>query len=124
MAAATFRPHERITRAGDFKRAYERKRSAADGTLIVYGVENGLAHARLGLSISRKRVGNAVTRNRVKRLIREAFRLSKDDLPRGIDLVVVARGPNVSFIQVKRSLVSLAQSVARRLKPREPRPSP
>ena len=59
--------------------------------MTIYGVENGLDHARLGISVSRKKVKTAVARNRLKRLIREAFRLSKAELPAGLDLVVVPR---------------------------------
>ena len=49
---ATFRPHERINDPADFRRAFDRKRSASDAVLIVYGVENGLDHPRLGISVS------------------------------------------------------------------------
>jgi ribonuclease P protein component len=112
---ATFRPHERINDPGDFRRAFERKRSASDAALIVYGVENGRDYPRLGISIGRKRVRRAVDRNRVKRLLRDAFRLGKSELPSGIDLVVVPRGPDLNFTQARSALPRLAQEVARRL---------
>jgi ribonuclease P protein component len=112
-----FRPHERIKDPAHFRRAFDRKRSASDDKLIVYGVENGLAHPRLGLSVSRKRVRKAHDRNRVKRLLREAFRLSKVDLPIGIDLVIVPRGAGMSFDEARKSLPALAKAVARRLVP-------
>ena len=67
---------------------FDRRRSAADGKLIVYVCENGLPHSRLGLSVSRKN-GNAVHRNRMRRLYREAFRLTKQEMPTGLDLVLV-----------------------------------
>jgi len=60
---ATFRPHERIKDPADFRRAFDRKRSVADGVLIVYGVENGLDHPRLGVSVSRKKLRRATARN-------------------------------------------------------------
>ena len=53
---ATFRPHERLNDPKDFRRAFERRRSSADDVLVVYGVENGRDHARLGISVSRKKV--------------------------------------------------------------------
>jgi ribonuclease P protein component len=85
-----FRPHEHLRRPADFQAVYDRRRSAADGTLVVYARENGLDYSRLGLSVSRK-FGPAVRRNRIRRLLREAYRLSKADLPVGYDLVLVPR---------------------------------
>jgi ribonuclease P protein component len=114
-AAATFRPHERIKDPQDFRRAFERKRSASDALMVVHGVENGRDYPRLGLSVSRKKVRSAVARNRVKRLLREAFRLSKGELPAGVDLVIVPRGPALTFADARRSLSHLARAVARRL---------
>ena len=110
-----FRPFERVRNALDFRRAFDRRRSAADDRLIVYGVENGLDHARLGLSVSKKRVRKAFERNHVKRLLREAFRLSKAELPIGIDLIVVPKGPNLTFAAARDSLLRLSRDVARRL---------
>ena len=58
------------------------------GPVTVYGRANDLEHRRLGLSVPAK-VGSAARRNRIKRLIREAFRLDQHEGPRGYDIVVV-----------------------------------
>lgn len=79
-----------MKRGEDFDRAYATRRRRDLGGIIVYGAANGLGVSRLGLSVSRK-VGGAVARNRVKRLLREAFRAVQAELPCGLDLVVVAR---------------------------------
>src|SRR3954452_12344611 len=85
-----FRPAEHLRRPTDFRRVYERRRSVSDAWLIVYACENGLPYLRLGLSVSRK-VGNAVKRNRLRRLYREAFRLSRAQMTTGLDLVLIPR---------------------------------
>jgi ribonuclease P protein component len=85
-----FRPHEHLRRPADFQAVYDRRRSAADGTLVVYAKENGLPHSRVGLSVSKK-FGGAVVRNRIRRLLREAYRLDRDELPTGFDLVLIPR---------------------------------
>ncbi len=118
MLPATFRPHERLRDPKDFRRAFARKRSVSDASIIVYGVENGLDYPRLGISVGRKRVRKAKDRNRVKRLLREAFRLNKANLPAGVDLVIVPRGPALTFDQANQALPELANSLARRFSPR------
>src|SRR5579871_2851981 len=110
-----FRPHEHLRRPSDFRRVYDRRRSAADAWLVVYGCENGLAYSRLGLSVSRK-VGPAVYRNRLRRLYREAFRLTRAELPTGLDLVLIPRSaPEPTLEELKRTLPRLVGQVARQL---------
>ena len=110
-----FRPHEHLRRPADFQLVYERRRSASDALLIVYVRENGLPHLRLGLSVSKKN-GGAVQRNRLRRLYREAFRLTRHELPVGLDLVLIPRKPAAPELEeLKRSLPRLVTQVARRL---------
>ena len=111
----TFRKQDRLLTPGDFKRVYERKCSVSNRWLIVYGCKNELGRSRVGLSVSRK-IGNAVARNRFKRLYREAFRLSRADLPVGYDLIVLPRSSREPTLdEVEQSLGELVPAVARRL---------
>jgi len=83
----------RLSRSAEFERVYRQGRSKANRFLVLYafpreeGADDG---ARLGLSVSR-RVGGAVDRTRVKRVLREAFWAEAERLPEGSDYVVVAR---------------------------------
>jgi ribonuclease P protein component len=105
-----------LRRPADFDRVYRARIFAADDVLVVNGDANGLPHPRLGLSVSKK-AGNAVVRNRWKRLIREAFRLSCEQLPPGIDLVVrPQKEAKPDFEAISRSLPALAARIAKRLR--------
>lgn len=96
---------------------YDRKRSVSDQRLIIYACENERAYNRLGMSVSRK-VGNAVVRNRLRRLYREAFRLTRASLPTGLDLVLIPRGPaEPTLADIMESLTRLIPQAARKLKP-------
>ena len=74
------------------------------GRIAVCARPNGLGHHRLGLSVPR-RVGSAVKRNKIKRRLREAFRLARHDWPGGYDLVIVVRPHDTEKVQVYQHLI-------------------
>jgi len=115
MADQRFLRQYRVRRTADFQRAYGRRCGASDGLLLVFAHPNNLPHPRLGLSVSRK-IGNAVVRNRWKRLIREAFRLSRAQLPTGIDLIVIPRpDKKPELAALRESLCRLAARAGQKL---------
>ena len=69
---------------------FEARVRESRGVVTIYAVPNGLSHPRLGISL-RRAVGTAVRRNRIKRLLRESFRMHQYDLPVGYDLVITVR---------------------------------
>lgn len=104
----------RVRFESDFAKVYGSGLYVADDTLVINGVRRPGAPTRLGLSISKK-VGNAVQRNRWKRLIRDAFRCCRCQLPTGWDCVVrPKRGAKPDRSQIERSLVSLVRRMQKR----------
>lgn len=86
---------------------YSHRLSRARGPLVIFAKPNGLASARLGLSVGR-RVGMAVTRARIKRLLRESFRLERAGLPGGLDLVINVRPHKAKGLGEYRQLLAEA----------------
>lgn len=103
----------RIRKKGEFDRIFAQKLSAGDHQVIVHGMPSETGSPRLGLVVSR-RVGGAVRRNRWKRQLREAFRLTRRDLP-PYDLLCIPRPAAEPDLEgLKRSLIQLAWRIARR----------
>jgi len=105
------RKREHLLKAADFARAYKKGRSARDGFLVLYSVENDLPYNRIGFSIGSRKVPRATMRNSLRRLLREAFRRTKGAVRPGHDLiVVVVRGPatHPAYAAIERSYLSLA----------------
>jgi ribonuclease P protein component len=110
-----FRPAEHLRRPSDFRRVYDRRRSVSDAWLIVYACENPLPYLRLGLSVSRK-YGKAVQRNRLRRLYREAFRLTRAQMPVGLDLILIPRrNEEPELATLTSALPRLVRQVARKI---------
>ncbi len=116
----------RIKKTADFQKIYARRCVAGDGLLTVFGIRNGLAHDRLGLSISRK-YGTAVRRNRWKRLVREAFRLWQKEKKAaggeraGVDFVFIPGKDRRAdtLAEFQKSLRKLTAAVTRKLNKKE-----
>jgi len=86
----TFPASHRLRSAAEYADVYDAKTRESRGPLTIYSLPNELGHCRLGMSVSRK-VGIAVKRNRIRRLLREAYRHARHELPGAYDLVVVVR---------------------------------
>ncbi|MCP2034480.1 ribonuclease P protein component [Planomicrobium sp. HSC-17F08] len=96
---------QRIKKNTEFQRIFKKGKSFANRQFIVYVLKNDQPEFRVGLSVSKK-VGNAVTRNRIKRYIRQSFLELKDDVQPNADYVIIARqqAANLDFHESKKSL--------------------
>lgn len=96
---------QRIKKNKEFQQIFKKGKSFANRQFIVYVLKNDQPEFRLGLSVSKK-VGNAVTRNRIKRYIRQTFLELKDDLKPNADYVIIARqqAAEMDFHESKKSL--------------------
>lgn len=113
----SFPSHLRLRQGGDFERIYALKQKAGDERLLIFAALNNLPHNRLGLSIGRKH-GGSVQRHRLRRLVKEAFRLDQHTLPVGLDFIVIpGREAATSTVDdFRASLRNLLNRLQRRIK--------
>jgi ribonuclease P protein component len=124
MKRLSFPKKKRLVSNSQFKAVMARGRRLSNGVLTLYMVENDCKYSRLGVSVGKSH-GNAVVRNRLKRLMREAFRQNQERIPVGFDyLLMIRRSSPVTrdpcpvrratkrptFEQVKASFLALANS--------------
>ncbi len=126
MSRFAFPRRLRLIRKRDFDAVYRAGAREAAGPLVVWGIPNDLGHPRLGLAVPR-RVGTAVARNRIRRLIRESFRLHRHELfpadgaAAGYDLVVGVRRRETMTAEecaaaLRRSVQALQRAWSKRTK--------
>lgn len=111
----SFRKSRRLRHAADFSRVYGRKIRAGDHSLLIFADASPQSDTRIGLSVSKKH-GNAVQRQRIKRLLREAFRLEQHQIPAGLDLILIPRvGSGAGLTEYRSSLVRLTRRLHKKV---------
>jgi len=97
----------------EFKRLYNKGKSAASQCVVVYCRRNGRSENRLGVTVSTK-IGGAVQRNRVRRRLKEIYRLNEDRLTPGYDVVIVARMRSrfAGYREIESSVLSLFKKLS------------
>ena len=115
-----FHKSQHIRAKADFERVYAAKIKAADGNLLIFADRNGQPRTRIGLSVSKKH-GGAVVRNRLKRLLREAFRLQQHQIPSGLDLILIPLAANrASLESYQDGLIKITRRLLRRMETEQP----
>ncbi|WP_020059661.1 ribonuclease P protein component [Bacillus sp. 123MFChir2] len=114
----------RVKKNEEFQAVFQNGKSNANRQFVIYQLEKpDQPYFRIGLSVSKK-LGNAVMRNRIKRMIRQAFTELKDEIDSGKDFVIIARKPcsDMEYEQLKKSLIhALQRSGVKRAKNGEKR---
>lgn len=104
----SFKKEEKIRKNVEFRTVYRKGKSFSNSLLVLYVRKNYKNLNRAGISVSKK-VGKSVVRSRIKRLISESYRLNKDSLAKGYDLVFIARNASndKSFNEIESALKNL-----------------
>ncbi len=98
----------RVLRKRDFQRVFDGHQAVKGPKMTLLYLTNGLEGSRIGLVVGKK-LGNSPQRNRIKRVLREAFRLHRHELPNPMDVVALPRDPLLSFADAVESLGKLAE---------------
>ena len=101
---------ESLKKNDDFRRVYSEKKSKANRFFIMYISKYVPEKNRLGISVSKK-TGNSVVRHRIKRLVRESYRLNESRFSSGLNIIVVARkeAADISFSDTESAILHLAK---------------
>jgi len=116
MSKETFHKQDRIIHQRDFQRMFSGRQSVADTGLVLYYMHNDKGRSRLGLAVGKKH-GNAVQRNRIKRLLRDIFRRNRDQLECDFDMLLVLRKGNIfaTHQELNESFFRLAKRAKKKL---------
>jgi len=114
MGCYRFPKERRLRKRIEYLRVQRQGVKASSRNFLLFTRRNGLGHARLGITVS-KRVGNSVRRNRLKRLVREVYRLNRDLFPVFLDVVVVAKKTATvdAYADVRAELLGAARKLRR-----------
>ena len=101
---------ESLEKNHQFQFVYDYGRSYANKYLVMFVMDNNTETSRLGISVSKK-VGNSVIRHRVKRLIKESYRLHEEMFNSGLDIVIIARvtANNISYKEIESAVLHLGR---------------
>lgn len=96
----------------DFRKVYQKRKSMANKLLIIYISENEYEFNRVGFTVSKK-VGKSVVRSRVKRLLKESYRLNSEKVIQGYDIIFVARNTAVeaTYKEIESAVIHLLKKM-------------